>query len=1099
MEYFGGGATSAWCQSHHWYYYTIDESEPTGARTSLVLDSLDNPHISYSPTVQSGSARSGVRYAKYNGQSWQLSVVQKDQGQYTSLALDSEGSPHITYNDLSGDLKHAFYQDGTWKTEIIDNYGTIFRDSSVKIDKNGHIHVSYYLRFQPSGPFALDLVYALFDGTKWQSTVIDTVNDTGKWNSLALDSMERPHISYVSQTFGDLRYAFFDNGSWKKEQIEEVSGSIYQGYFNSIVVDKNDIVHISFLNNTSHTLKYARGNYGAWKIEIVDTVPSVGGSFGSYPEPSYTSVAVDQNSNPFISYYDSKNGDLRLAYKKDGRWTTTIVDSSGHVGGFSSLRINRQGLPVISYHDATNKSLRLAIASLTPPPDSDRDGIFDYIEKLANLDPRDADTDDDGLADGEEDQNHNGVFDPAETDPRNLDTDRDGLQDGMESGRSSGVSAPVGMHGTDMARFVPDRDPSTTTNNRLVDTDSDGLSDGEEDKNADGRVDVVESDPNNPDTDKDGITDGPETRRGLSALDIDSDDDGLADGTEDKNFDGILNDDETNPGLSDTDSDDLADGLELGVTKPLADPDGPGKLLATDPVKFQGNADYLTITNPRRADSDGDKLKDGDEDKNRNGRFEASETDPLKGDTDGDRLPDGNEILARTDPLDLDSDDDGLTDGSEDTNGNGIVDALETSPKLFDSDGDDVGDGVELGTVARIPDPDGNGPLRGTEGTAFVPDSKLSLNSSPLLWDTDNDGLSDGEEDKNFNGAIEASETNFLIADTDADGLSDGDEKSFKSDPLNTRSKAEIVLLFKDNFTSPNLHGWIVTDEGKNEAPSDWLIYNGTLIQASNIWGGTEIAGDPHKPGTYIGANGLTGTSYKVMFKLRSNDDDELGLMFQYSDRNNYYRFSMNAEARYRRITRIVNGQASVIVSQEFSYQPNRDYDVKVLVVDGRIQVYLDGRRIFDTQDNALKKGSIAFYSWKNAGSLFKGLVVTGFGKVVGVHDDEKEPLNTGEVIRHFSLSAAYPNPTSRLSTFVLQAPQPVVGEYKIFNLLGKTIRTAEKVQYTRGWHQLVWDGRDENEKLVTAGIYFMRVFVSQVNNPNQILWSEAQKIVRVP
>ncbi len=64
--------------------------------------------------------------------------------------------------------------------------------------------------------------------------------------------------------------------------------------------------------------------------------------------------------------------------------------------------------------------------------DSDGDGIDDDVEVIGGTDPNDADTDDDGLEDGEEDVDHDGVVDPGETDPKDDDSDGDGLEDGIE-------------------------------------------------------------------------------------------------------------------------------------------------------------------------------------------------------------------------------------------------------------------------------------------------------------------------------------------------------------------------------------------------------------------------------------------------------------------------------------------------------------------------------------------------------------------------------------------------------------------------------------------------------------------------------------------
>jgi hypothetical protein len=113
--------------------------------------------------------------------------------------------------------------------------------------------------------------------------------------------------------------------------------------------------------------------------------------------------------------------------------------------------------------------------------DSSSDGILNDDETDPNL----VDTDGDGLCDGAfavpptcfggEDQNADGTVNEGETDPRNPDSDADGLSDGLEvldGNYANGKTDPL--------------DP---------DTDGDGLSDGQEDANANGSVDLGETDP----------------------------------------------------------------------------------------------------------------------------------------------------------------------------------------------------------------------------------------------------------------------------------------------------------------------------------------------------------------------------------------------------------------------------------------------------------------------------------------------------------------------------------------------------------------------------------------------------------------------------
>jgi|GEM_PF-1556285 len=195
-------------------------------------------------------------------------------------------------------------------------------------------------------------------------------------------------------------------------------------------------------------------------------------------------------------------------------------------------------------------------------PDTDGDGINDGDEvsgggsansydEGVDTNPLDADTDDDGVSDGDE-ANGTGPNDGyGVTDPLNPDTDGDGLNDGTEVGATEpipgGVSDGTGVAfgGTDdsSSNWVPDADPTSTTDPTNPDTDGDGLIDGDEDANNDGAtVNTIggtgtdgsgETDPNNPDTDGDGLNDGDETTvYTTDPLDSDTDDGSVDDGTE---------------------------------------------------------------------------------------------------------------------------------------------------------------------------------------------------------------------------------------------------------------------------------------------------------------------------------------------------------------------------------------------------------------------------------------------------------------------------------------------------------------------------------------------------------------------------------------
>lgn len=127
-------------------------------------------------------------------------------------------------------------------------------------------------------------------------------------------------------------------------------------------------------------------------------------------------------------------------------------------------------------------------------------------------------------------------------------------------------------------------------------------------------------------------------------------------------------------------------------------------------------------------------------------------------DTDGDDLSDSLENATCTVSNDVDTDDDGIIDGDEDANHKGIVDPGETDPCNPDTDGDGIQDGTEIGVTEGVADPDGDGPLKGTDPVVFCPDEGVGSTTEPLNPDSDNDGLTDGQEDLNGNGMVDAGE-----------------------------------------------------------------------------------------------------------------------------------------------------------------------------------------------------------------------------------------------------------------------------------------------------------------------------------------------------
>jgi hypothetical protein len=142
--------------------------------------------------------------------------------------------------------------------------------------------------------------------------------------------------------------------AWSIHTVDSAAG---RGGYTSIALDSNGMPHISYYDATSGNLKYAKGSCMSamtisctWNIETVDADGDVG---------DYNSIALDAFDNPAISYYDRTSMDLKYAKKSPtGRWSIERVDSEGRVGEYTSIALDSSGLPHISYHG--NRSLKYA-------------------------------------------------------------------------------------------------------------------------------------------------------------------------------------------------------------------------------------------------------------------------------------------------------------------------------------------------------------------------------------------------------------------------------------------------------------------------------------------------------------------------------------------------------------------------------------------------------------------------------------------------------------------------------------------------------------------------------------------------------------------
>ncbi len=111
-----------------------------GSQSSIALDSSGNPHFSYV-----GPPDVSLTYISKTSSGWQKESIDNNIAGHgsTSLVMDSNDNPRISYGGQGLVLYYAIKKGGTWQIETVDNncYGDF---PSLAVDKSGNPHISYF-------------------------------------------------------------------------------------------------------------------------------------------------------------------------------------------------------------------------------------------------------------------------------------------------------------------------------------------------------------------------------------------------------------------------------------------------------------------------------------------------------------------------------------------------------------------------------------------------------------------------------------------------------------------------------------------------------------------------------------------------------------------------------------------------------------------------------------------------------------------------------------------------------------------------------------------------------------------------------------------
>ncbi len=189
-----------------------------------------------------------------------------------------------------------------------------------------------------------------------------------------------------------------------------------------------------------------------------------------------------------------------------------------------------------------------------------------------------------------------------------------------------------------------------------------------------------------------------------------------------------------------------------------------------------------------------------------------------------------------------------------------------------------------------------------------------------------------------------------------------------------------LPVMLHDNFGDEGLSGWQFVDEGPVNGPASWSRANGYLMQNANSYG-PDANATSNRVGTYALWNDPRArlwSNYTAIVDLRSYDDDGIGVMFRYVNSSNYYKFEMDAQRKFRKLFKRVNGIETTLASNTNGFTPGVTYSLRVEVSGSLLRILIDGQPALpEVTDGSLPAGTLALYSWANTGARFDHVLVT--------------------------------------------------------------------------------------------------------------------------
>jgi hypothetical protein len=273
-----------------------------------------------------------------------------------ALAIDGDGVVHAAFMTEArmGGVFYTNNESGFFEPEAVSE-GYFYGPLDIAVTADGQPFIAYHdhqaERFDPNKG---DAVVAASSADGWELTIVSDPGHDGWDNSIAVDSDGNWHAAGIDPAqFGRMSGVEYATNAGGSLSVEEVgSGPIVYEFATSVALDNEGRPGVTYYDDKVQALAYASHDGSTWSVELVDQNGDAG---------RYAALAYDADGNPHISYFVFESetaGMVRYARWDGSAWGIENVDTlddvqAGMVGArkITSLAIDEGGTIHLAYSD----------------------------------------------------------------------------------------------------------------------------------------------------------------------------------------------------------------------------------------------------------------------------------------------------------------------------------------------------------------------------------------------------------------------------------------------------------------------------------------------------------------------------------------------------------------------------------------------------------------------------------------------------------------------------------------------------------------------------------------------------------------------------